>query len=539
MIFSMKKRMNMENTDAGDRTRLQSAKLLESIFRAAPVGIGVVCDRVIMLANERLCKIVGYSHGELLNKSSRMLYPTDEEFEHVGIVKYSQIAETGTGTVETRWRRKDGALIDVLLSSSPVVEGDLSAGVTFTALDITDRKKAEQELLNLNETLELRISDRTAVAEQRALQLQRLALELSNAEDREHQRIAMILHDDLQQQLAAIRFGLKSLLPKWLVEGEVAERLAGLETMIDESILKTRNLSYDLSPPTLRQSGLLAALEVLARQTKEKHDLDVLVDASPDSEPRSPVLASVLFRSIRELLFNCKKYSGVKTARIEASRIGNQIEFIVADEGQGFDPTVLEGRNSRDRETGLGLFAIQERINSLSGRIMVVSAPGEGCRISVRLPDSREVEPEKELSFGEGEVRERISAADGATERGKIRLLLADDHAMLRDGLANLFKGEEDLEVAGQAKNGLEAVELANELNPDVVLMDISMPVMNGIEATTKIKQNHPGIRVIGLSMHDDPGTRERMISAGASDYVYKAAPAEELLGAIRTVAGS
>ncbi len=534
----MKERIETENANVRRRPLPESDNLLESIFRAAPAGIGVVCDRVIAMANEKLCEIVGYSHGELMNKSARMLYPTQEEYDRVGLSKYRQIAENGIGTVETLWRRKDGATIDVLLSSSPIVKDDWSAGVTFTALDITDRKKAEEELRNLNETLEERVTDRTDLAERRALQLQRLALELSDAEDREHQRIALILHDDLQQQLAAIRFGLKSLLPKRLAEGEVSERLARLEGMIDESILKTRNLSYDLSPPNLRQSGLLAALEVLARQTKEKHDLDVTIDALPDSEPESPVLASVLFRSIRELLFNCKKYSGVGAVRIEAARIGKQIDFIVADEGEGFDPSVLEGRSSRDKETGLGLFAIRERINSLSGRVMIVSAPGKGCRVSIRVPDSPVVAMEKEPALEE-RIPEIAFPAKEISERGKIRLLLADDHAMLRDGLANLFKGEEDLLVAGQAKNGQEAVDLANELNPDVVLMDISMPVMNGIEATALIKQSRPDIRVIGLSMHDDPGTRERMISAGASDYVYKAAPAEELLGAIRAVSGA
>jgi PAS domain S-box-containing protein len=119
---------------------------LKSIFRAAPVGIGVLINRVFQSANERMCEMTGYTLEELLNKSARLLYLTDVDYEYVGTEKYRQIAENGTGTVETRWVRKDGTIIHVILSSSPIVASDLSAGVTFTALDITERKRAETEL---------------------------------------------------------------------------------------------------------------------------------------------------------------------------------------------------------------------------------------------------------------------------------------------------------------------------------------------------------------------------------------------------------
>jgi PAS domain S-box-containing protein len=119
---------------------------LRSIVRAAPTGIGMVCDRVIQQANERLCELLGYSTEELLGKSARILYPTDEEFEYVGREKYLQISAQNIGTVETRWQRKDGTIIDVLLSSAPIDPNDLSVGVTFTALDISSRKQAEEDL---------------------------------------------------------------------------------------------------------------------------------------------------------------------------------------------------------------------------------------------------------------------------------------------------------------------------------------------------------------------------------------------------------
>ena len=119
---------------------------LDSILRAAPVGIGTVIDRVIKHANDTLCDMLGYSEEELRNADARMLYINGEEFERVGRVKYKMIAEHGTGTVETQWKCKDGSIIDILLSSTPLEVNDPSKGITFTALDITDQKLAETAL---------------------------------------------------------------------------------------------------------------------------------------------------------------------------------------------------------------------------------------------------------------------------------------------------------------------------------------------------------------------------------------------------------
>jgi PAS domain S-box-containing protein len=123
-----------------------SENYLGSIFRAAPIGIGVVSDRIFRTVNDRIGSMTGYSQEELIGQNSRMLYCSDAEYIAVGTEKYLQIGIHGTGTVETRWQRKDGQFIDVLLSSTPINPLDLGAGVTFTALDITASKKAEAAL---------------------------------------------------------------------------------------------------------------------------------------------------------------------------------------------------------------------------------------------------------------------------------------------------------------------------------------------------------------------------------------------------------
>lgn len=124
----------------------ETSNKMRAIFRAAPVGIGVVSNRTFIEVNDRFCDITGYSQKELLGQNARIVYPSDEEYEFVGSEKYRQIAEQGTGEVETRMRHKNGTILDVLMNSTPLNPADLSQGVTFTVLNITKRKQAENHL---------------------------------------------------------------------------------------------------------------------------------------------------------------------------------------------------------------------------------------------------------------------------------------------------------------------------------------------------------------------------------------------------------
>jgi len=117
-----------------------------------------------------------------------------------------------------------------------------------------------------------------------------------------------------------------------------------------------------------------------------------------------------------------------------------------------------------------------------------------------------------------------------------LRILLADDHAILRDGLAMLINGQSDMEVVAQAGTGREAVRLAQETNPDVALLDVSMPDMGGSEAAEKIVEQCPGVRVLALTRHSDQSYLRRLLQAGASGYVVKKSAADTLINAIRIV---
>jgi DNA-binding NarL/FixJ family response regulator len=116
-----------------------------------------------------------------------------------------------------------------------------------------------------------------------------------------------------------------------------------------------------------------------------------------------------------------------------------------------------------------------------------------------------------------------------------LRVLLADDHEIVREGLISLLADEHDIQVVGEAANGREAVDQAYRLRPDVVIMDVAMPLINGDDATRQIKLHLPQTRVIALSMYEEAEMVEKMRRAGAEGYVLKTAPSDQLLAAIRS----
>ncbi|HEX9938380.1 MAG TPA: response regulator transcription factor [Longimicrobium sp.] len=119
-----------------------------------------------------------------------------------------------------------------------------------------------------------------------------------------------------------------------------------------------------------------------------------------------------------------------------------------------------------------------------------------------------------------------------------LRIVLADDHEVVRSGLRALVDGTTGMEVVGEARDGDEACRRAAELRPDVVVMDVSMPVLDGAQATERIRRECPGVKVLALTMHEDRGHLTRLLQAGATGYLPKRAAADELVRAIQVVAG-
>jgi CheY-like chemotaxis protein len=272
---------------------------------------------------------------------------------------------------------------------------------------------------------------------------------------------------------------------------------------------------------------MVAALEWLARHMQRNHGLMVTVEGSSESELPAPCRALV-FETARELLFNVVKHANVDRARVRlVDSSEDEVEITIQDEGAGFDPERLEAGGDPLDHTGL--LRIRERLSVLGGRVEIVSHPGKGTEVTVHVPTLRSG------AGPESPVPEKTFAAmEPIYTTNKIRVVLVDDHAILREGLASLLQRYTDIEVVGEAEDGQVAVELAHRLRPDVVVMDLSMPRLNGIDATRRIVADLPEVKVVGLSMHEEEYGLSAMRRAGAVECVIKAGPPDDLVTAIR-----
>ncbi len=230
---------------------------------------------------------------------------------------------------------------------------------------------------------------------------------------------------------------------------------------------------------------------------------------------------------IRELLLNVIKHSGVKSAHLEMTcdEVQKQLRVTVSDNGSGFD----RGAVLKNEGTGFGLFSIQERLQLMGGSIRIKSSPRNGASLSLIMPLEKKEEEEDEV-IQEIKTENKITKTGGDI----IRTLVVDDHTVVHQGISAMLSFNSDIEMVGEAGDGQEAVEKARQLHPDVILMDINMPRMDGIQATRIIHSELPYVRIIGLSMHDKQDQADQMIQAGASTYCTKDGSTDELLSAIR-----
>jgi CheY-like chemotaxis protein len=204
----------------------------------------------------------------------------------------------------------------------------------------------------------------------------------------------------------------------------------------------------------------------------------------------------------------------------------------VSDQGVGFSPTILD---IPAKLTGFGLLSLRERACHVGGSFTIVSAPGQGSCFTLTVPieveSSHGSQPTKsKVGHQPRDMKANLKYAEAT---GIIRVLFADDHKVMRQGLIRLLSGQPDICVVGEAANGREALEKTHQLQPDVVVMDVAMPEMDGVEATRRIKAELPAVRVIGLSMYEEEQLALTMRQAGAETFLSKTACAADLLTAI------
>ena len=402
------------------------------------------------------------------------------------------------------------------------------------ARDVTEHETGRASPAGTERNAGAEVAERTAVAEQRAQHLRQLAAELSQAEHRERKRLAAILHDDLQQLLLAARLRLAGVgdgdEPRLRAEVEAVDELLG------ECLGASRDLTMELSPPILHRGALGEVFEWLGDWFGEKHGLTVTVDAQEELPSVPEHIQVFLFHAVRELLLNTVKHSGRMEARVCLSAENGCLTVQVEDRGSGFDPEVV--RQKLDRAHSFGLLNIRERLEALEGRLEFESTPTGGAWFRLIVPVTAVTQPLGEPVPSASGAVDRAAAQEPRSEAGTIRLLVVDDHRVVREGFVGLLNREPDFAVVGEAADGEEAIRQAEALKPDVIIMDVEMPNTDGIEATRQIKQRQPDALIIGLSLHEEESVARAMMEAGAFAHLSKNGPAEKLIEAIRRACG-
>ncbi len=414
-----------------------------------------------------------------------------------------------------------------------------------------DPRQTEKELRALNEKLEQLVAERTADAHRRADQLRDLALSLADAEARERRRLAQRLHDGFQQFLSAAR--LKAALVRRKVSDENAQAILQVERMLEDAIDESRRIATELSPPVLYDAGLGPAIETIARSFERHQNIEVVVEHDPAAEPNTEQIRVLLFEAIRELLLNVGQHAKAQHVRIHTRLLPRQnVEITIHDDGVGFDPAALERDDQKDKP--FGLMEIRERLQYVGGGMLIRSSPGAGTEISISAPARLEhanakttAEDQSLLGHsappqGKGEpIGKRIENTQPARSNGEApgdlcRIVVADDHAIFREGLINLLSQEPGLQVVGEAADGNQAVSLVRQLRPDLLIVDVTMPKMSGIDVTSTLSREMPTLKIVGLSMHERQDMAQAMRQAGASAYITKGGSSELLLSVLRAI---
>ncbi len=360
---------------------------LSAIIRVAPTGIGLVINRVLIEVNDVLCNMLGYSAEELIGKDSLFLYPDKKEYDYVGEYKYKQISEKGSGSLETMFKKKNGEIIDVLMSSTPLDISDLKLGVGFTALDITKRKKAEFEIKKLNEELEQRVIERTAQLETANKELESFSYSVSH---------------DLRTPLRALDGFANILLQDYApILDDEGKRMLNIiiansnrmGILIDDLLSFSRLGRQEL---TISKTDMYKMANSVYTELATDHDkIEFQLLQIPEAMGDPSLLQQIWVN----LISNAIKFTSVKTHRvieIGSSTDGQEIVFYVKDNGAGFNMDysnklfkVFQRLHSvREFEgTGIGLSTVQRIVQRHGGRVWAEGKVNEGATFYFTLGD--------------------------------------------------------------------------------------------------------------------------------------------------------
>lgn len=338
------------------------------------------------------------------------------------------------------------------------------------------------------------IREQNTVLEQYLSQIERITL----AEERN--RLSKDLHDTVGHSYTSIIMGLETLRPELSIEAG-GQKLDSLLNLARKGIDEVRGYLHQLESPQ-ETLPLLQSLQQLGEEFQAHAKVSVRFRTFGDEYPLPKQAKMAFFRCLQESLTNAVRHGQSTEITVSLQFEQRHTRLEVQDNGTGMEKW----------QDGFGLNAMKERAMNLHGQVSVYTKHGEGTLVTCTLP--RQVELSDEV----------------------IRILIVDDQPFIRESLRTILEGHKDLQVVGLAEDGEQAIELCEQCQPQLVLMDLDLPHMDGISASKKIKQSWPHIRILILTTFQDTEQALEVLRSGADGYLLKSIEPRELAENIRLV---
>ncbi|WP_169089605.1 hybrid sensor histidine kinase/response regulator transcription factor [Paenibacillus sp. PL91] len=349
-------------------------------------------------------------------------------------------------------------------------------------------------LLMVNHRQSEIIREQNGVLEQYLSQVERITL----AEERS--RLSKELHDTVGHAYTSLIMGLETLRPELASETGM-ERLDSMLNLARQNMEEVRGYVHQIESPQ-EALPLIQYLRKLVEEFQEHARVSVRFQTFGEEYPVTKQVKIALYRCLQESLTNAVRHGHATEIAVSMKFEPQQTRLEIQDNGRGMEQV----------QDGFGLNAMKERALNLQGHVAVYTQLGEGTLVTCTLPRQTELKDEV------------------------IRLLVVDDQPFIRESLRTLLEEQQDLQVVGTAKDGEQAIALCKQVQPQLVLMDLDMPNMDGITASRTMKQMWPHLRILILTTFEDTRQALEALRSGADGYLLKSIKPAELAETIRTV---
>jgi two-component system NarL family sensor kinase len=488
--------------------------LVESINDGAAT---LDADGRVLYANSRFAQILNIPVGKLTGSS---LHNNLSAGQSDKLKKLIRQALHRSSTVELTFGATGGRPKLVRFTLRPLKDSDVHK-VGVVATELTELVEANEALKSNEESL------------------RQLSARLLQLQDEERRRIARDLHDVTGQKLAVLSMALSGFLnrPNGNLDADSQRSLTESLAWSKEVAAEIRTLSYLLHPPLLDELGLSSAVKWYLAGFTSRTGILMETEIPSDIQRLSPDAEVAIFRVLQESLTNVHRYAESPKAVVRMDVTSEEIKLEIQDFGKGVQSSRASSTNGSVARLGVGIQGMTERMRQLGGKLEITSSPNKGTLVSATIPlSSLAAMPAQSATVLVSTLNSTSDLAGPVANTLRKRILIADDHEMLRRGVRNTLQTELDLEICGEAVDGQDAVEKVKTLRPDLVILDINMPALNGLVALRQILRLRPQTKVLVFSVHDSDQTVKEVHAAGAHGFISKGKDSQDLLRVVREI---